>query len=296
MTTGSRHYDRVTLYTVKSLRHSSFDADLVILDEAHELVTDQNFQLLLNYRDARFIALTATPDTRYDNKHERLKALVGPVLFQISYKRTLQAGLNVPVVVRWYAATEGYVPEDCKISEIKKFGLWRNERFNRLVAQVARKYLDEGKQVLILVDTAEHAENLSKQQLLSDFEVIIASRSKNASLDPCTRKERERVRKAFERREIMGVIATKIWSTGVSFNDLEVLVRADCTASHTESIQIPGRVSRVPELTDKEYGIVVDFAPVFNAWLERSARKRMKYYKEYGWSQILPDGRIIKPE
>ena len=292
VTTGSRTYGRITLYTAQSLNHSPFNADIVILDEAHELVTDAIFKKLFSYKDARMIALTATPDTRYDNRHRRLEALAGPILFSVDYKTTVNLGLNKPVVVFWYEIEEGYVPEGATTILRKRMGIWYNKYLNQKVAEIAKKYYEQGKQVLVLVDALAHAKNIA--QLLPEFVVCYGSGRKKG-FGNLSRGQREKIRKAFEKREIMGVIATKIWSVGVSFNDLEVLIRADGTGSHTESIQIPGRVSRIPELSSKEYGIVVDFDPTFDVRLHAQALRRQRYYRKYGWIQILPTGEIIKP-
>jgi superfamily II DNA or RNA helicase len=293
VTAGSRTYDRITLYTAQSLNHSSFDADIVILDEAHELVTDLVFKKLFLYKNARILCLTATPDTRYDNRHKRLEALAGPLLFKVDYRTTVDLGLNSPVVVIWHEIDEGYVPEGASSILRKKVGIWYNRHFNEVVASIARKYYDQGKQVLVLVDTLAHVKKLA--ELLPEFTVCYGSGKKDLRLGTMTKRKRESLKRAFENRELMGVIATKIWSVGVSFNDLEVLIRADGTGSHTESIQIPGRVSRLPELSSKEYGIVVDFMFTFDSRLQRQALQRQKYYQRYGWTQILPDGTLLEP-
>lgn len=294
VTSGHRKFERITLYTINSIHHCPFVADLVILDEAHELVTDRIFMMLMNYKNSRILALTATPNTRYDNRHKRLEALAGPLLFWIGYQDTVQSGLNVPIVVFWHEVKEGYVPIWSNAVSRKRYGLWHNDHFNKKVAEIAKKYFDEKKQVLILVDKKEHAKKLS--EFLPEFVVCYGTGKRSQNLPTISKSKRDEIRTKFEKREILGVIATKIWSTGVSFNDLEVLIRADCTGSHTESIQIPGRVSRIAEISNKQFGIVVDFIPTFDERLRKQALRRRSYYRKYGYYQILPDGQILKPE
>ena len=117
-------------------------------------------------------------------------------------------------------------------------------------------------------------------------------------LDPMegsiTAEMRDNYRRAFERREMMGVIATNIWSTGVSFDGLEVLGRCAGGQSATVSTQGPGRVCRIETDLGKEGGIVLDCMDHFDRKMLANSMSRRRDYGKHQWTQIMSDGSIWK--
>jgi len=298
VTTGSKTKDRVTIYTADSLKHSDFDAELIILDEIHELVTDNYYKTLSNYAGVR-LGLTATPDTRFDNLHTRIEAICGFNIFQINYTQAEDNNIVVPILVDWVDVNgENPVEGISNPVERKRLGIWCNRYRNEIIAKTARKYADAGLQVLILTETIQHLANL--KELLPDFEVCYSGTTSegvyDGSLERMTPTKREELRRKFMNREIMKAIATGVWAVGVSFDDLQVLIRAEGSGSKTASVQVPGRACRIGKLVDKEYGIVVDFVDRFDKIFYKKAVERAKMYAKSGWVQISPDNKIVNPE
>lgn len=299
VTSGKKEFDRVTAYTAGSLQYSNFDADLVLLDEVHELVTDRYYEKINRYENAICVGFTATVDTRFDNLHKRIEALCGPVLYQIEYKETENAGLVVPILVQWFDTDFDVNPIENITNpiEAKKYGIWYNQFRNQCIADAASFFYEDGYQVLILVETIEHA--LLLKQLLPEFEVCYANSAKEGKFPedlgfkPISNARRDELKNKFLNREIMGVIATGIWSVGVSFDSLEVLCRADGTASKTAATQYPGRVCRISKDTGKQYGIVLDFTDGFDKRTKKRAVTRQKIYAKNDWEQYDPHGNRI---
>ena len=150
-------------------------------------------------------------------------------------------------------------------------------------------------QVLIVARTIEHV--LAIKQFLPDFEVIyggnLSIQDHNwfrreglwpSGLQPLTREKRIEMTHMFELGVLKKVICTGIWNTGVSFNQLAVLIRADAAGTSIPNTQIPGRVSRIH--TDKDKAIVHDYIDCFDpGFLGRSTRRERDYVKN-GWLQI----------
>jgi hypothetical protein len=144
--------------------------------------------------------------------------------------------------------------------------------------------------------------------LLPDYEVVYAQSDQNrldeiAVLDEIgdkllaqgfrpeamTPERRENLRRAFETGRLKKVIANDVWSTGVSFERLQVMVRADARSNEIVDEQIPGRVSRIHVASGKSTGIVEDFLDQFDpSGLGRQAQNRKKNYEAKGWTQNLP--------
>lgn len=300
---------RVTVYTADSLKHSDFDADILLADEVHELMTDRLAGELGKYWRSRNYCFTATPDTRMDNAHHRIEGLFGPPIFRMTQQQAEECGLVAHVFVQWVDVDCGGTNPCGTLQQPtarKRHGIWRNMWRNQKIADVARAHLQDGSQVLILVDTVDHALHL--RQSLPEATLCYAEGSVDANRrrtlirqglmtegEDMTVQRRVELGQQFERREIMCVIATGVWSTGVSFDSLNVLIRADGGESDTPNVQIPGRVCRIHPETGKQSGILVDFNDLWDPTFQGKSNHRRRTYYKRGWTQVLNSGEIWDP-
>ena len=295
---GSRSDKRISIISSMSLHYADYGADIVLADEVHKLMTDRAAAALGRYDHACMFGFTATKDTRYDNMHKRMEGLFGPTIFSMMWQDAQKVGLIVPIMVEWYNVPSGpHVSSSIdNMVARKRIAFWRNEYRNRIIADAAIEHVTAGHQTLVLVETIEHMLYLYK--FLPDFAICcgedisqvpkfqrIAS-SLGITLPKISRYERMQLKTRFEQREIMGAIATPVWATGVSFDSLQVLVRADGGGSETNNHQWPGRVARIDPQTNKSYGILVDFIDRFDRWAYGRSLLRRKTYKKNGWVQL----------
>jgi superfamily II DNA or RNA helicase len=293
---GIHKPSRITIVTADSLHKvDPEDVDIVIGEEVHELAADSYAVQLSRFKRARMYGFTATPTGRMDNADIRIESLFGPIVFNMSYPEAVKLGLVVPIKVKWIPV-RGDNPASGMVDIPKKrWGLWRNEYRNQLIASAAREF-DEDEQVLIMVTTFEHAVYL--RQHLPEFTLCYAERGddadfnrylKNGMLPPdepvMTSKRRQELRKDFTSGKLKKVIATDVWSTGVSFNGLAVMIRADARGSEIMDSQIPGRVSRLDKANNKAEGLVIDCGDEFDNGFRLAANKRKKNYIAKGWEQ-----------
>lgn len=113
-----------------------------------------------------------------------------------------------------------------------------------------------------------------------------------ADYTPLSFVDKHDMRAQFEAGTLKKVIATDVWSTGVDFEQLNVLVRADDRDSDIVDVQGPGRVSRTytaPDGTRKEFGEVIDCMDTFDANFYRKSTGRRDSYKLLGWEQNWND-------
>lgn len=289
---------RVMCYTVGSMSHSPATADILIGDECHELAADCSASELVRWQNSRNYGLSASHDMRWDGKDLRMHGIFGPVIYSVDYQKAQQASMVVPIQVHWSPVVMDFDPcgsrEDV---ERKRHGIWTNDYRNMVIADDAHRY-DDDTQVLITVETLEHAMNLKR--LLPEYTLVYmenglsaSARNQYAKEGFCPRDEplmdldrRQKLTRAFEKGQLKKVICTTVWNVGVSFNSLAVLIRADGGGSAINDIQIPGRVSRVAE--GKEHGVVHDYLDQFNPGYKRRAAGRMKTYQANGWEQVFP--------
>jgi hypothetical protein len=303
---GRRQDGHVTVYTFKSLHRSQFDADIVLVDEAHEGLADESSALLSRYQNARMFAFSASPQGRLDGADIRMRALFGRTIFKLTYKDALSLGLVVPIRVEWSDVKLRTNPcaglEDVNR---KREGIWRNTERNEIIARKAKSFGPQD-QVFVAVDFIEHAVHLW-QHLKDDGYVLVYDTISPsdmikykrdgllpADLSPMTPKLKEYYREEFEAGRLKKAIST-VWDVGVDPVHLAALVRADAGDSETDDIQIPGRAARISADNPSKVGVVCDFRDQFDAGFARRANNRFTRYELTGWENVLtlPDGSFV---
>ena len=312
-------WDRITVVSADSIlrvqgtdRHSYENADIVLADELHELVTEERIRGLSCYQDARMYGFDGSFE-RFDGRCALAEQLFGKVAFEISYEEAEKNKMVVPIVVDWINAShlENPLPYDVAVSagddsrcyrddQRDRACVWNHEARNRLIADYALKLPDDV-QTLILVNSIDHALELKK--LLPDYVMVYDKINDKSNprryemavergildpvLDPIVSKRlRLKYQDQFEDRKILKAIATDVWIKSVNFESLEVVIRADARVSYASSIQGPGRVCRVSD--GKSCGKVVDVYDGFHRIYEERSRKRWKHYAKQGWTNVLP--------
>ena len=294
---GQRRRGRVTVTTADSLHLANGDVDYVICDEAHQLLTDRlSEQIATTYTESINYGLSATPYSRSDGAHARLEGLFGQLLFRMTYQEAVELGLVVQLRVKWLPVVMDNNPAANRRDTAKKqHGIWRNTYRNKIIADAANTYRPD-QQVLILVETVEHAIHLRQQ--LPDYTLCYATLAPGEFAEYVQKgllpsneprmipARREDLRKAFEAGDVKKVIATDVWSTGVDFASLSVLIRADARGSEIMDTQGPGRASRIHD--GKEYGEVIDLIDYFDSSFLGKSKGRFATYDSLGWEQDWP--------
>jgi superfamily II DNA or RNA helicase len=296
---GMKKWSRVTVITADSLHlvdhYGINQADIVLYDEVHEAAAPSYSMELAKYQDARMFGFTATPEGRFDGAHHKLEGIFGPKIFHMTYQEAVSHGLVLPVKVEWIDVRMTNPCEFKRETAKERAGVWRNKTRNKLIADKANEF-DQDDQVLILVRTLEHAVFLKQE--LPDFKLCYdkmdadfhATLVKKGMLDaltepPMTPATRDQMSKDFEAGTLKKVIATDVWSTGVDFPQLSVLIRADARASEIMDVQAPGRVVRRHDASGKDHGLVIDCMDYFDGALMRRSIERKRTYTKQGWEQ-----------
>lgn len=280
---------RVVVSTVRSLHKVDRErCDMLIADECHNFGAEGASEAVSRFVRARKYGFSASPTGRSDNADMATEAIFGPVLFDFSYQESVDSGAVVPIEVNVYTISKGDSSSYSDPASVNRHGMWRNSARNNKIAELARLHSD--KQVLILCDTIEHVMHLKYK--LPEARVAYSNCSKeryereyvNKGLtsDPyLKKKDVDDIRKGLEDGSIRLCISTGIFKEGVSFDQLEVLIRGDGSSGDIPSTQIPGRLSRT--FDGKEKGILVDFMDIFDKRLRARSVKRITSYKKKGW-------------
>jgi superfamily II DNA or RNA helicase len=291
---------RVNVFVADSLHHGEGDADIVLADEIHQLVAPKYAEKFSQYTRARIFGFSASPTGRQDGRDIVAEAICGPEIHTMSYQDAANAGRVVPITVEWLRISEGPDVSGMTNPAYKeRIAIWQNDFRNGIIAARAWE-TDPEEQVLIIVKTIDHAVRLKK--LLPQYELAYAANGMDQKRlqtyirdgylpedEPLmTPKRLSEMRQKFASGEIKKVISNYVWSTGVNFRNLAVLIRADAAASKISDIQIPGRVCRrIPGA--KESALMVDCFDDWDPGFRRKSQSRWRNYQEKGWTQIFAE-------
>lgn len=295
---------RVMCVSAGSLHKVDFDkTDILIADEHHELATDKMFESFAKFRFSRMYGLSANFTDRSDNADFELEGVFGPLIASMSYEEGVRQGLIVPIRVLWQDVHLDHNPADGVTHDVarKRAAIWRNDDRNEIIANNAKEYPDD--QVLITVKTFDHACHLKK--LLPDYTLVYAPGDRKEDDieryikwkllqrdEPSMTADRlEMLKRNFETGRLRKAIATTVWNRGVNFRNLQVLIRADASASAIDDTQIPGRLSRLGDGMDKPAGLLIDYLDQFDDGLMRKSKSRQKNYKSKGWLNEFPSSK-----
>ncbi len=291
-----KSFAKVTVYSLASVHHIPDDTDIILVDEVHTAMAEAACQTLATVAPRAIRGgFTATPKGRMADA--RMEGMFGPVVYKMDWPEATKLNLVVPIEVRWLDGNFDQNPaRGLDATARKRAGLWAHEARNKAFAAAARRHEDD--QVLVMVGTIEHALRMSQvlpeyslvygQQDLDYFEKFDRKGLIAQDFAPVSREAREEMRQAFETGALKKVIATGVWSTGVSFDALQVLFLAGGGSSEILDEQIPGRVSRTHTASGKNVGIVYDCNDLFDPGFRAAAARRRSHYEALGWRNINP--------
>jgi len=271
------------------------DTDVLIVDEYHEWGSPQKLELLSGVWKAKLFGLSGN-EFRDDGAEFRLNGIFGPVLAKMDYAQAVAKHLVTPICVVWVPVRSDRDPvrDWDKVDDIQRYGVWQYPARNQAIADAARLFRDED-QVLISVRTIEHALYLRRH--LPEYTLVYSPQDKRTSnmgmfqargltarLPDMTEQRLRELKQRFAVGDLKKVIATSIWSHGVNFPDLRVVIRADGMNSTIADTQWPGRAARVKD--GKEISLVIDFTDEYNShFMSKAASRRMRY-SQHQWEQI----------
>ena len=287
---------RINLYSFGSLHHCDEPPDILIADEVHRIAAESYSRNLASITThARMFGFSATPSGRSDGADIRAESFFGPIIFELDWDEARANNLVPDLEVHWHPVTMAVNPSAGKQGVAKKrAGIWRNHARNAAIAAVARVYPPE-ESVLIMVETIDHAVYL--QQHLPEYTLCYANIDKKryeqyqnrellgADFTPLTEQDREQMQHDFREGRLRKVISTSVWGTGVSFDHLRVVIRADGAAGNSiKDEQLPGRATRIH--ANKQVARLHDFVDLFDDTFENNSKRRRANYKKKGWIQI----------
>lgn len=231
--------------------------DVVIVDEAHGLRKgNQICKLVDQTRTLNRIGFTGTlPEDKIDQWN--IKGLIGPVIYRKKAHELRDDKYVAPVKAQileiQYTDTLKYVPNmSPRWNYDKEIDFLVENKFrNDLIASLAKNLQ---KNSLILVDFIKHGDTLKKVLTAACSNKRVYWIHGEVDVD-----ERDRIKRIMEKHDNVVCIAiSKIFSTGISINNLHYLVFAGGGKSKIKTLQSIGRTMRLHKSKENVY--IIDIA------------------------------------
>lgn len=273
--------DDVVCCTIDSLENIDPNTvGILIVDEMHASASQTRAERISAFSKAAKWGVSATPTGRFDGADIVSEGLYGPVVAKFSYQDGVKSGALVPITVYWVDAPEPgcglqaysrFQSRDAKI----RHGWTTNDDSCRMIADIMN-CIPPDVQTLCMLQFIEQMGKIHKYCTHTDYVHAETNEAKLAAyptLHAIKPKERKKLYDAFRSKELCSMIATHVWSTGVNFEELAIVVNAGGGGSDIIAKQVPGRASRAAE--GKEHAYIVDFM--------------------HPWDRVDPIGRTGRP-
>lgn len=285
---------RVIVTTTKSMNKIKAEqVQLLLVDECHCAGLNTTGQDLQRFCFCRRFGFTATP-TRNQGDYKYFEALFGPILHQMTFNQSVEAGNVTPIKYSMLSvATRLDYLEKFKDTNIyKRMWYWSNKVRNRLIAQTFYdiRRAAPNAQILIMTKTVEHLIRIC--ELIPELKFAHGDRGDLSSLAEKKRlrdvqvwkyrqtaEQLSYVKHMAETGDYKSIISTGIFSTGINLLHLTVLIRVDGETSGIPSTQIPGRLARLD--IGKDWAYLIDFADDFcESAYNRAVSRAQHYYRD----------------
>lgn len=249
----------------------------LIVDEAHAINANAKTftKVVENIPSFYRFAFTATPKrTEHVTATDvTLTSCFGPVLYHVSRHELVEQGYlvdtNIVIVLNRKSSgmtREDYLqnyesPQEAYRAAWKDYILNDVERVP-IIKSILKKHKDE--QILIMCDSVDLAKKFGEE-----LGIQVVTGATESTL-------RESIYNDFRSGEIKQLIATNIYSEGVDFTKLNVVILAEPFKSTIKLLQRIGRGMRIHE--GKDTSIVYDIADINSPFFDRQFAHRKKLY------------------
>jgi superfamily II DNA or RNA helicase len=213
-----------------------------------------------------------------DSQESRLilEGLLGPVIGEFSLQEGVDRGVLVrPRLYLKKLPYSGTVRDLRRYSEVYDAGIVRNKALNRQVVLDAKRDIDAGHSVLILVTKLEHGRNIvdmAKRLYGLEFEFVFGATDKDV---------REQIRYAMIDKKIKCVVASAVFKKALDVPTLDVVINACGGKTESGTLQAIGRGSRIAE--GKKYFKIRDYFNPSHPYLISHFGHRLSLYFDCGW-------------
>lgn len=284
----------ITITTFRSLSSCALEkCELLLVDEMQSAGQETFQNALKQMRPKRVFGFSATTEGIFNNTDKLLKGLFGEDLIYFPYEEAENAGAVVPGMVYMLNIPKDINYKDPQSIESKiKYGVKQYSIRNELIGRVCADIPQDWQTIVFIDHVKDHLIPLYKYMPKHTKYLHRESSKKNVGTFALSAKQQNQIIEEFSNNEFSILIASDAFRAGVDIPNCRVVVQASGGSSKVEVLQEAYRGSRILtkeymdkfNLPPKTHFVLIDFMDNHDPTLESMANKRIKYYKEQGWT------------
>jgi len=245
---------------------------LVFADECHLASAKQYSSVLQKCTSAVFrIGLSGTPLEHGDIRNMKLIGTLGPVIDTVRNTQLIELGVSArPIVHIHKIERTNTEPQSWKYPDIYDAHIVNNKYRNDKIVEIAKKGLDKGQTVIVLVQRIEHGESLYRLFKYTGVDAPFCYGDTDKQM-------RQDLLAHIKRNKGTILILSKIGEVGLDIPAIDVIIRGSGGKSSISTIQAIGRGLRKKENENVVY--YHDFNDTLDEYTQEHSRLRIKDYK-----------------
>lgn len=260
---------------------------MLIVDEAHAVNSKAKaFQSVIESIPAYYrFAFTATPKRQeIENATDTsIVAFFGPIISNITRRELVNSGYlvdctvyNIPIPKMSVATREEYLLTHGSPQEAYRAAwedcILNNEKRYTIIQNIINKHKDD--QLLVICNSVVLAKKIAD---ITGIPLVTGEDDKLY---------RSNIYTSFRSGEIRMLVASNIYSEGIDFPKLKVMIFAESFKSPILLIQRLGRTMRIDG--EKDEGVVYDLADIHAPFFDEQAASRKEIYKREDITCTIP--------
>lgn len=253
----------------KAILEHAKSAKALILDECHHAFSKKAQAAIEQFSRIGFkIGLSGTPRPDKLTKTE-VEMGIGPIITKGSFKALIDKGrLAKPKVIVYDLPYKWFSSYFTEYHDVYWTHVIENEYRNRFIADAAKKLMQRGKSVFIMIQRLQHGPNL---RALIPGSVLV-----HGSIKTDTRKK---LYTALEKGSLKCIITT-VGKEGLNLPKLDAVINAEGLSGKVVTIQ---KLRSLTASEGKKYGLVIDFLDKGKYLFDHSEQRLAQYKRQRGF-------------
>lgn len=260
------------------LRQWAQQIDIIQADECDKATSDRWVKCLNPFFNASVrIGYSGTAQLHKDPiKNRMIVAFFGPVVYRITNKELVEKDVSTKPIFKIFMGTEEVKIRGDYKGEYDKAITFNVARNKKIWKRVNKNISKDRLPIVIIFKFKKHADELLRLMPNNIKETYTVDYMHSG----CTKGHRESVVKKFKEGKLDILLSSYVLKRGKNLPLIKVLINASSGDSHTNLLQILGRLLRKHE--SKNTVFMEDFFDK-GAYLSRHSKHRIRYYKEEGF-------------
>jgi len=261
------------IYNLEVEDNHNFFADNILVSNCHH-ISSKTFESCLKACNTSYYryGLSATALRKDEISNLIVRGLTGDEIVSVTNRELIDAGISASPTAYLHYVSEPKIPGHYTFDQAYEKGILNNLERNRFIVMSAKRFVEQGKSVFILVWRIAHGEVILKMVEDIGLEVEFISGGRDNVQDALDK---------FKKKKLRCLISSTISDEGLDVPAMDVLIMGVGFKAPLKTIQRVGRALR--KKSGENVVTIVDFVDAHNKkYLYKHSEDRVKEYLNMG--------------